>query len=257
MDEEHVFKALADRNRRHMLDLLFQQDGLTLTELAAPFAEAMTRYGVMKHLKLLEDAGLVTTRKVGREKHHYLNPVPIQLAYDRWVSKYAQPWTQSMTDLKHALEDPHMSQKPSHVFNIYIKTSPERLWQALVDGKITPHYYFDTRVESDWQPGSDYGYYKPDGSQMIAGEVVEVDPPKKLVTTFKPLWEGDADMPVTTVTFEIEQDGDACLLTLTHDDLDPVAHQGVIKGWSWILSGLKTLLETGQPMASGEAVAEV
>lgn len=104
MDQDLVFKALADVSRRKLLDLLFLKDGRSLKELAAELDE-MTRFGVMKHLKILEQAGLVTTRKQGRETLHYLNPVPIQMVYDRWVSKYAKGWTRSLTELKYELED--------------------------------------------------------------------------------------------------------------------------------------------------------
>jgi DNA-binding transcriptional ArsR family regulator len=98
-----VFKALADPTRRALLDALFEQDGQTLTALESHTSD-MTRFGVMKHLGVLEDAGLITTRRHGREKLHFLNPVPIQQVYDRWVSKYAQPWAAGMSQLKTELE---------------------------------------------------------------------------------------------------------------------------------------------------------
>src|SRR3954465_10294128 len=139
MDEmEPVFKALADPNRRLLLDRLHERDGQTLLELQGYLP--MTRFGVMKHLRLLEDAGLISTRKVGREKFHFLNPVPIQQVYDRWVSKYARPWAKAVVGLKYALEEESMieTQAPvettSHVLQVFIRTTPERLWQALTDG---------------------------------------------------------------------------------------------------------------------------
>ncbi|HET7416439.1 MAG TPA: metalloregulator ArsR/SmtB family transcription factor [Solirubrobacterales bacterium] len=101
MDE--VFKALADPTRRELLDRLFERDGQTLSALEEPLS--MTRFGVMKHLKVLAEAHLVTTRKQGREKLHFLNPVPIQLVHERWVSKYARPWAETLTGLKRELED--------------------------------------------------------------------------------------------------------------------------------------------------------
>jgi DNA-binding transcriptional ArsR family regulator len=101
MDE--VFKALADPTRRSLLDELYKEDGQTLTALEERLP--MSRFGVMKHLKVLEEAHLVTTRKRGREKLHFLNPVPIRLVYDRWVSKYSEPWAATLTGLKHQLED--------------------------------------------------------------------------------------------------------------------------------------------------------
>ena len=100
-----VFKALADPTRRGLLDVLFERDGQTLGALEQGLP--MTRYGVMKHLRVLEDAGLVTTRRRGREKLHYLNPVPIRLIYDRWVSKYAEPLAATLSGLKQTLEEEH------------------------------------------------------------------------------------------------------------------------------------------------------
>ena len=98
-----MFKALADPTRRSLLDELYREDGQTLSALVGRFE--MTRFGVMKHLKALEDAGLVVTKRRGREKVHYLNPVPIRLVHDRWVSKYAEPWATTLTGLKRRLED--------------------------------------------------------------------------------------------------------------------------------------------------------
>lgn len=101
MDE--VFKALADPTRRSLLDDLFEQDGQTLSALQG--RQPMSRFGVMKHLKVLEEAGLITTRKRGREKLHFLNPVPIRQVYDRWVSKYAEPWASALSELKDEIEE--------------------------------------------------------------------------------------------------------------------------------------------------------
>ena len=101
-DDDRVFKALADPTRRFLLDRLFQRDGRTLTELESDLE--MTRFGVMKHLKILEEAGLVVTRKEGREKLHFLNPVPIQLVHDRWIDKYTERQGGALADLKHELE---------------------------------------------------------------------------------------------------------------------------------------------------------
>ena len=102
-DDDRVFKALADPTRRHLLDRLFERDGRTLTELDSELA--MTRFGVMKHLRVLEDAGIVVTRRHGREKHHYLNPVPIRLIHDRWINKYAEPRVSALAELKMRLEE--------------------------------------------------------------------------------------------------------------------------------------------------------
>src|SRR5918995_5017535 len=122
MNADAVFKALADPTRRTLLDELFKQDGQTLTALEQRLT--MTRFGVMKHLRVLEEAGLVLTRRRGREKLHFLNRVPIRLIHDRWIDKYTEPWTAMLSELKHGLEEGRMEK----VFEIYIKTTPERLW---------------------------------------------------------------------------------------------------------------------------------
>src|ERR1700685_2470139 len=132
---DEVFKALADPTRRSLLDELFREDGQTLSALEERFS--MTRFGVMKHLRQLEDAGLVVTRRRGREKLHFLNPVPIRLVHDRWVSKYAEPWAATLSAMKQRLESPM-----EKIFEIYIRTTPERLWEAIVDPDIRAKYNF-------------------------------------------------------------------------------------------------------------------
>src|SRR6266446_2559205 len=145
-----VFRALADPTRRSLLDDLFVEDGQTLSALERRLP--MTRIGVMKHLRVLEEAGLVTTKRRGREKLHFLNPVPIRLVHDRWVSKYAEPWAATLSGLKRTLEEERMEK----VFEIYIKTTPERLWEAITDPELKSTYSFGMRVSSDWTPGSAY-----------------------------------------------------------------------------------------------------
>lgn len=265
---EPVFKALADPHRRHLLDRLRERDGQTLSELQTGMP--MTRFGVMKHLRLLEAAGLVASRKVGRERFHYLNPVPIQGVYDRWVSRYARPWSGALTGLKGVLEsdaakeDEPVSQTlletvpppavppPAHVYQIYIRTTPEQLWQALTDGDWTRRYYYDSRVESDWRAGSPYVFRTDDGRVTLAGEVIAAEPPRRLVTTFRPgFLPPDHPIAGSRVTFEIEPEGDRCRLTVVHDGLDPARDGGIVDGWARIFSGLKTLIETGEPLAAG------
>src|SRR3954447_14477870 len=181
-----VFKALADPTRRSLLDELFEHDGQTLSALEERLP--MTRFGVMKHLKVLEEAGLVVTRKRGREKLHFLNPVPIRLVHDRWVSKYAEPWAATLTGLKRDLEEKTMEK----VFEIYIKTTPEHLWEAITDGELRQKYSFGVGVESDWTPGSRYQAVHPGaGIGISEGENLEVDPPHRLVPSFYALWDDD------------------------------------------------------------------
>jgi uncharacterized protein YndB with AHSA1/START domain/DNA-binding transcriptional ArsR family regulator len=237
-----VFRALADPTRRSLLDELFREDGQTLGALEGRFS--MTRFGVMKHLHQLEEAGLVVTKRRGREKLHFLNPVPIRLVHDRWVSKYAQPWVAALSDLKHRLETP-MEEK---VFEIYIRTTPERLWEAITDAEIRSKYNFGARVSSDWTPGSRFEMSAPGGRGLLGeGENLEVDPPRRLVQSMVALWSDEVKSEGTSrVTWEIEPVGDSCRLTVTHDGLREGANEELYGGWPMILSGLKTWLETGE-----------
>src|SRR5205807_1920872 len=173
MDE--VFKALGDPTRRSLLDELFKEDGQTLSALEQRLP--MTRFGVMKHLRLLEEAGLVVTKRRGREKLHFLNPVPIRLIHDRWVSKYTEPWAATLTELKRDLEEGQMEK----VFEIYIKTSPERLWEAITSPELRRKYSFGVGTESDWTTGSPYRAASATGFEIAEGENMEVDPPRRLV----------------------------------------------------------------------------
>src|SRR5437763_12331287 len=213
---DDVFKALADPSRRLLLDSLFVDDGQTLGELSARLP-GMTRFGVMKHLRLLSAAGLVTTRKVGRERLHYLNPVPIRLMHDRWIGKYAEPWVGALADLKVSLEGAAMD-RPRHVFQVYIRTTPELLWQAITDPGFTLRYFHQSRVTSSWRPGEKVSYWIND-ELVVDGEVLQAEPPHRLVQTWSfrrnPQLRGD---PPSRVTWEIEPLGETCRLTLVHDD---------------------------------------
>ena len=241
-----MFKALADPTRRDLLDELFRQDGQTLGMLEERFS--MTRFGVMKHLRVLEDAGLVVTQRRGREKLHFLNPVPIRLIHDRWVSKFAEPWAATLTGLKHQLEERHMQK----VFEIYIKTTPDRLWHAITDDASRRAYWFGVGVTSDWTPGSPYLAGSPmSPTPIFGGENLDVDPPRRLVQSYNALWSDDVKAEGTSrVTWLIEPIGDSCKLTVTHDQLRDDANEQVYGGWPQVLSGLKTLLETGESLTT-------
>ena len=260
-----VFKALADPTRRSLLDELFRQDGQTLRALEQ--RHEMSRIGVMKHLRVLEEAGLVKTLRRGREKLHFLNPVPIRLVHDRWVSKYAEPWAATLTGLKRQLEEetmetvdvPHrirLTPEPdgrtaTAVFEIYIKTTPERLWEAITDPQQRAMYTFGVETHSDWAPGSAYRSSVPGVVDIAAGENLEVDPPRRLVQSFQALWSDEVRAAGTSrVTWEIHPVGDSCQLTVIHDQLAPDANPELFGGWPQILSGLKTLLETGEKLTT-------
>jgi uncharacterized protein YndB with AHSA1/START domain len=162
----------------------------------------MTRFGVMKHLRVLEAAGLLTTRRRGREKLHFLNPVPIRLVHDRWVSKYAEPWAAALSGLKRQLEEDVMQR----VFEIYIKTTPERLWEAITNPELRRKYNFGVGVESDWTPGSRYQGKSPLApAPIVEGENLEVQPPRRLVQSFRALWSDAVKREGTSrVTWETE-----------------------------------------------------
>ena len=254
---DDVFRALSDSTRRSLLDELFKQDGQTLSALEARLP--MTRFGVMKHLKVLEEAGLVVSRKKGREKLHFLNAVPIRLIHDRWVSKYAQPWVTALSELKNELE-----KTMEKVYEIYIKTTPERLWEAITRTDLRAKYTFGLQVVSDYTPGSRHegrppapaGASRSDMPIITEGENVEIDPPRRLVQSFRALW-GDAAKAEGTsrVTWQIEPVGDSCRLTVTHDQMREGACEELYGGWPMVLSGLKTLLETGQFLTTPGSLA--
>jgi uncharacterized protein YndB with AHSA1/START domain len=237
-----VFKALGDKTRRKLLDELSRRDGQTLSALEQRLP--MTRFGVMKHLRVLERAGLVTTKRRGREKLHFLNTVPIRLVHDRWVSQYAEPWAAALSGLKKRLEEDVMEK----VFEIYIKTTPERLWEAITNPEMRRKYNFGVGIHSDWTRGSQYSAVTPMSPTPIwEGENLEVVAPRRLVQSFKALWGENVKSEATSrVTWEIEPVGDSCRLTVTHDHLSAGASPEIYGGWPMVLSGLKTLLETGE-----------
>jgi DNA-binding transcriptional ArsR family regulator/uncharacterized protein YndB with AHSA1/START domain len=250
MDE--VFRALNDASRRLLLDRLNERDGQTLGELCEHLP-GMTRYGVMNHLRVLEEGGLVTTRREGRSKYHYLNPIPIRLVHDRWIGKYTEPVVGAIAGLKARVERGGTTMAhPTHVYQTYIRSTLEAVWAAITDGDQTVQYYYGTRVESDWKAGSVVRYTYPDGGLAADGEVVAIDPPKRLEMTFHPRWDPDleAEGPAHMVWL-LEEEHGMVKLVVEYLDLDPAGktYAEFAPGISYIVSGLKTLLETGKPMA--------
>ena len=262
--DDKVFRALADPSRRTLLDRLFERDGQTLGDLETALPE-MTRFGVMKHLRVLEAASLVTSRKVGRERHHYLNPVPIRRIHDRWLDRYRIRAADLLDDLRITLETEPMTLSaataapgstpaavpPDHVITTYIKAPPEAVWRALTESDFTTRYYYRSTVESDWQAGSRYRY-AIDGETAIEGEILEADPPRRLVMTFSAVWDPAlaADAP-TRLSWELDAAGPGVTrLTVVHGgfESETETYRQVTGGWSWILAGLKSLLETGEAL---------
>jgi uncharacterized protein YndB with AHSA1/START domain/DNA-binding transcriptional ArsR family regulator len=246
-----AFRALADPSRRLLLDRLFERDGQTLGELTAHLPD-MTRFGVMRHLGVLESAGLISTRKEGREKRHFLNPVPIRRIHDRWISKYAAPVIGTMSAIKDHLEAPPMAVPPDeieHVYTIYINADPDRVWRAITDGDETVQYYYGTRVVSAWSVGARVSYDYPDGKVAADGEVLVCDPPKRLEMTFLARWdpEVEAEGPIRHL-WELEPEDGATKLTVTTRGLKKGSKnaESFGSGIIWIVSGLKTYVEGGR-----------
>jgi uncharacterized protein YndB with AHSA1/START domain len=253
---EKVFKALADNNRRKILDIIKLNPGITLQKLCEQFT--FSRYAVMKHLKLLEEAQLVVPQREGKFKHFYLNTIPIQMIYDRWLSEYTKYWSTNLTKLKYTLEmeDIMDSSQDKQIYVLYIKTSQEKLWQAITSPDLTQQYFFNTQVQSDFQSGSPISYLQKntDGGDAIPvkGKILEVEPQKRLVHTFQHNF-GDNQKSYTEesrVTYEIEPMGELVKLTVVHDQFrgDIDTYQSTSGGWPMILNSLKTLLESGKPL---------
>ncbi|MEU0561080.1 SRPBCC domain-containing protein [Dactylosporangium sp. NPDC006015] len=234
-----VFKALADPTRRSMLDSLRRQDGQTLSMLCAGLS--MARQSATQHLQLLQDANLVTVVRRGREKLHYLNPVPIHELQRRWIAAYEEPRLRILDAVKHLAEgSPMKTEIPTYVYVTYIKATAEQVWHALTDADLTAEYWGHANV-SDWQPGSTWEHRRTDGSGVVdaGGTILEAVPPTRLVMTFDN----------STVTFTVEPSQDIVRLTVTHEKLATKEDLDAISlGWPAVLANLKSLLETGRPL---------
>jgi uncharacterized protein YndB with AHSA1/START domain/DNA-binding transcriptional ArsR family regulator len=254
-----VFRALADPNRRRLLDSLNARNGQTLRELCANMR--MARQSVSKHLAVLETANLVTTVWRGREKLHYLNPAPINDLSERWINRYEQRRVDALADLKRALENNTMD-RPSFVYTSYIETTPERLWEALTSPAFTERYW-NASFDTDWEAGSEMVWNLRGVRIADPGQVVlESKPYTRLSYTwhnFTPelaravgidenvFAAADAE-PRSKVTFELEPAGSAVKLTVIHDGFPPESTvvELISGGWPQVISKLKTLLETGE-----------
>ena len=247
VDTDKVFKALADPSRREVLDRLHAKAGLTLVELCEGMN--MTRQSLTQHLGLLEDANLISFRRQGREKLHYLNPVPIHEIYTRWIGKFEQSRLQALHNLKQALQENTMT-NPEFVYTIYIKTTPEKVWAALTTPEFSRQYWIPGIV-SDWKKGSKWNRLSEDGKKAVtmAGEILESTPPKRLVLTwFDPSDPADD----SRVTFSIDAIDDMVRLTVIHGDFKADSNiAGKISiGWPRVLSSMKSFLETGKALGT-------
>lgn len=256
MDE--VFRALADPSRRLLLDNLNVRNGQTLRELCAGLS--MARQSVSKHLAVLEAANLITVVWRGREKLHYLNAEPINAIADRWIKQYDRARVHALADLKTALETEQMN-SAEFVYTTYIRTTPERLWQAITDPTFSTRYMGHAMV-SDWQKGSTYVWITDPAGLEIAHPdqvILESDPHRRLVFTFhtfgpeltavgldeETIAKAAAEKR-SRVSFDIEPvENGMVKLTVIHDDFPPesTVRELISGGWPWKLSNLKTALE--------------
>ncbi|MCJ0907138.1 metalloregulator ArsR/SmtB family transcription factor [Rhodococcus sp. ARC_M6] len=237
-----VFKALADPTRRFLLDCLRVDNGQTLGELCERVA--MTRQSATQHLAVLEAANLVSTVRRGREKLHYLNPVPLEDIRERWIDTFEHSRLNTLSDIKRQAEA-HMTTKPTYKYVTYIESSPEAVWQAITDADTSASYWGHSNV-SDWNVGSSWEHRRIDGSGIadIVGTVIESEPPHRLVTTWAAS-DGSGDTS-SQVTFTIEPFGAIVRLTVMHENLvDEGEYNDISQGWPAVLSNLKSLLETG------------
>ncbi|MEV6344327.1 metalloregulator ArsR/SmtB family transcription factor [Actinoplanes sp. NPDC051851] len=251
-DMDAVFRALADPTRRLLLDSLRAENGQTLGRLCDGLD--MTRQTVTQHLAVLEQANLISFVRHGREKRHFLNPVPIHDVQQRWIAPFEEPRLRALAAIRHRAEEQRMTE---FVYVTYIHATPERVWEALTDAELTGAYWGHHNV-SDWQPGSRWEHRRTDGSGIAdtGGVVVEAIPPARLVMTFEAAGGGDS----STVTFLVEPYRDIVRLTVTHVDLPTAADlEAVSAGWPAVMANLKSLLETGHvlPQAPWEMHADL
>ena len=263
-----VFRALADPTRRSILDALFAADGQSVGALSRLFPE-MTRFGVGKHLRVLEEANLVTAAKSGRTRLHYLNPVPMAQIAHRWVSKYAAPFAAALVDLDDQVASVpvlHTSggalmDRPEHVYQIYIAARPDQVWSAITDSEWTRRYFHSTGFVEPPVAGRPYRTVLPDGRPAIDGMIEEMTPPVdgragRFVQTWHILYdEAMSAEPAGRVEWLVETAGEGLTrVRLVHSGLEqsPLTWENVKGGWVWVLDALKTVLETGRslPVAS-------
>lgn len=252
MDADPVFRALADRSRRQLLDKLHERSGLTLGELCDGLE--MRRQSVSQHLELLEAANLVVSVRDGRRKLHYLNPVPIHEIQSRWIWKFEEPRLDALDTIKRQAEEramtattPRAGAVPDYVYTTYIRATPEEVWYALTDPESTARFWGHAQV-SDWAVGSSVEHVRADGSGIsdASGKVIEVDRPHRLAFSFDdPQRIDDPTFEPSVVIFEVETHHDIVKLTLTQRHLRSTEElHAVGQGWPAVLSNLKTLLET-------------
>ena len=240
---DSLFKALSDPTRRQLLDSLRAKPGQSLQDLQGQLE--MSRFGVMKHLGVLENAHLIVTHKKGRFKYHYLNALPLQEAIDRWIEPLLEkPAARAVLDLKSNLEGPPKMTKPDYMMETYIDCTEDALWEALTDpAQMTAYHFAADRVALE---GDTYVYYLPDGQVMMKNRKLNVTPKTRIEATFEPVMEDN--VPASRQVYILAQEGGYMKLTVEHYNLHfPVEPgRGVADGWPRWAAGLKSYLETGK-----------
>ena len=240
-----IFKALNDPARRDLLDSLRRRDGQSLSDLEEVLE--MSRFGVMKHLKVLEEADLIVTRRDGRFKYHYLNAVPLQDVMDRWAAPFLQRQARAVTELKAKLERDTAMAKPDFMMQTFIRCSQDALWAALTEADQMAAYHFACNVvEGNAKVDETTAFIRPDGSSMLNQTTTALDPKSRIAMTFEPLFMGP-DAPASHMVYLIEEQGDQCKLTIEHYDMAP-GQEGFAEGWARLASSLKSYLETGSAL---------
>lgn len=259
-DGDLVFRALADKSRRELLDRLYRRAGQSLTELCKGLG--MTRPAVAKHLRIAQDANLITVQWRGREKLHFLNPVPINDITERWIGKFERPRLGALSDLRSSLEAPapadtladeHRERKTAmnesrYDYVTYVRSPPETVWTALTSAEQMRAYFFGLPFEADLRKGGAWRRLFPDGALMAEGEFVDFEPPSRLTMTWRHAEPEKRAEGFSRCVMELEPAGTATRLTVSHSIA--VANSRLIgavaAAWPQVLSNLKSYLETGE-----------
>lgn len=256
-DAASTIAAIADPSRRLILDLLRAEDGRPVRALEEALPH-LGRHAVLKHVGALERAGLVLTRKVGRQRLCYLNPVPLLDLARQWTTDYTAGWAHQLIGLRDQTETPERNhimteQAPDLVQQIVIHAPIQRVWDAITTADAQ-QWYFGSRPSTTEQ-GADYTVDDADGHTHIRGTNLEVDPPRLLVQTFDARWDEGvgADEP-SHVTWRLEERGPLTYVTVEHRGVagTETGRQSA-GGWAYLLSNLKTYVETGSPLPAGMA----
>lgn len=249
---DEVFRALAHPDRRRIMDMLKDHPGMNVNDISDRFD--YSRFAVMKHLRVLEAANLVVSRRSGNSRLLFLNAIPIQTIYDRWTSEYSALWASGLTALKYNIEAKDQLMNGDGIqqyYQYYIRTTAKELWDALFDPKITRKCFFNANVTGRPEVGSEILFTQKDenGSEkeVIKGKILEAVPREKLVYSFEFV---EYDDPPTEVTYLLEETVSVVSLQVVHSGFkdETRTYEDVSNGWPLILSCFKSMVETGEPL---------